>query len=100
MHGYILVYAITSQSSFKLLNVIHDKILHSKGGGDKLPCVIVVGNKSDLNIQRQVSEEERKKLGAEWGCPTIETSAKHNENVGMLERRVGGAFVILIDILL
>lgn len=31
---------------------------------------------------RQVSTQEGKDLAEQWGCPTVETSAKHNENVG------------------
>mmetsp|Transcript_27703 Transcript_27703/g.47399 ORF Transcript_27703/g.47399 Transcript_27703/m.47399 type:complete len:91 (+) Transcript_27703:408-680(+) len=46
----------------------------------KVPRVLV-GNKSDLKIERQVSSEEGKQLAQKWGCPYIECSAKHNENI-------------------
>ncbi|EIE75453.1 hypothetical protein RO3G_00157 [Rhizopus delemar RA 99-880] len=52
-------------------------------GQKSVPCV-VVGNKSDLNIQRQISTEEGKELAQQWNCPTIETSAKHDENVSKI----------------
>ena len=31
---------------------------------------------------RQVSQEEGKEMAEQWNSPTVETSAKHNENVG------------------
>lgn len=31
---------------------------------------------------RQISQQEGKEMAEKWSCPTIETSAKHNENVG------------------
>ena len=43
---------------------------------------MVVGNKSDLRAQqRQVSQEEGKKLAEELGCGYTEASARLNENV-------------------
>lgn len=41
----------------------------------------MVGNKSDLHIQRQVTAEEGKALTQEWNCAWTEASARHNENV-------------------
>ncbi|KAH8550586.1 ferrous iron transporter B [Umbelopsis sp. PMI_123] len=79
IHGYVLVYSITSKSSFDMIKIIRDKILNYTGM-DNVPCIIA-GNKSDLNIQRQVSEHEGKELAAQWHCPSIEVSAKHNENI-------------------
>ena len=43
--------------------------------------MVLVGNKSDLHIQRQVTAEEGKALAEEWKCAWTETSARHNENV-------------------
>jgi Ras family protein len=63
-----------------MLKIIRDKILDFTGL-ETVPCVIV-GNKSDLNIQRQISQEEGQALAQQWNCPMVETSAKHNENVG------------------
>lgn len=79
MNGYVLVYSISSRSSFDMVKIIRDKILDFTGL-ENVPCVLV-GNKSDLNIQRQVTQEEGKELAQQWQCPTVETSAKHDENV-------------------
>ncbi len=72
VHGYIMVYAINSRSSFELLPVIRDKILDSIGT-DKVP-MILVGNKLDL--ERKVSKEEGVKAAKDFGIPYIEVSAK------------------------
>ncbi|CAO3615674.1 ferrous iron transporter B [Cunninghamella echinulata] len=82
VHGYVLVYSIASRSSFDMLKIIRDKILDFTGL-ESVPCVIV-GNKSDLNIQRQISQEEGQALAQQWNCPMVETSAKHNENVAKI----------------
>lgn len=52
--------------------------------------MILVGNKSDLHMQRTVSCEEGMKLAAEWKCAWTEASARHNENVNRV-------FELLLD---
>eukprot|EP00392_Amoebophrya_sp_AT5.2_P005706 g5716.t1 len=42
---------------------------------------MLIGNKSDLASQREVSEEEGKKFAREHGLHFIETSAKTASNV-------------------
>lgn len=79
VHGYLLVYSVTSRQSFELIEVIRDKILNSIGA-DTIPMVLV-GNKSDLNYQRQVDEDEGKKLAALFGCAFLETSVRDNVNI-------------------
>ena len=37
--------------------------------------MVVVGNKCDLETERQVSQDEGKELAASYGCPWMETSA-------------------------
>ena len=41
----------------------------------------LVGNKSDLHMQRVIPREEGIQLAAEWNCAWTEASARHNENV-------------------
>ncbi|KAI7105883.1 Ras-like [Hortaea werneckii] len=43
--------------------------------------IIVVGNKCDLESEREVSTEEGKELARSFGCKFIETSAKSRINV-------------------
>lgn len=79
MDGYVLIYSVTLRSSFELVRVIHDKILNALGV-ERVP-IAVVGNKSDLHMQRQVSKEEGVALAKELDAAFIETSAKYDENV-------------------
>eukprot|EP00667_Euglena_gracilis_P011574 EG_transcript_11822 len=76
-HGYVLVYSITDASSFEIVKIIYEKI-HSYAVDLVL---VLVGNKTDLDHQRQVSHEEALKLAQEWRCPLIECSAKKKENI-------------------
>lgn len=80
IHGYVLVYSIASRNSFDMIQTVHDKILNYTGT-ESVPCV-VVGQKSDLHVQRQVSEQEGKQLASSLKCAWVETSARHNANVG------------------
>ncbi len=46
IHGYILVYSVTSRSTFDMIQIVYDKIVDFCGVTD-IPCVIV-GTKVDL----------------------------------------------------
>ncbi|KAJ7319912.1 hypothetical protein JRQ81_019423 [Phrynocephalus forsythii] len=50
---------------------------------EKVP-VILVGNKVDLESEREVSSSEGRALAEEWGCPFMETSAKSKTMVDEL----------------
>ncbi|CAO3573499.1 unnamed protein product [Mortierella alpina] len=80
VHGYVLVYSVTSKLSFDMIGVIRDKILNYTGT-DWVP-IVIVGNKTDLQGQRQVTREEGEELAAKWKCLSCETSAKTNLNIG------------------
>lgn len=79
--GFILVYSITSVSSFNQLNDLIDSIIDIKKTNKilinderhKLPCVIV-GNKIDLN--RVVSEKIVSNLAKKYEIKYTEISAK------------------------
>lgn len=52
----------------------------------QVPPIVLVGNKVDL--VRQVSEEEGKKLAGEFNVPYLETSAKTGQNVDEAFRKL------------
>ena len=97
IHGYILVYAVTNRFSFNLIKTLNDKILNAVGV-DKVPRVLgtqrlfrepslyslAVGNKIDLDRERQVPTSEGQALANEWRCAFVECSAKQNSNVGQI----------------
>jgi len=80
IHGYVLVYSIDSQQSFKICQIIHEKLLDLIG--DSSVPIVLVGNKSDLHNERRVTVEEGKELAKEMRAFFLETSAKENQNVG------------------
>ncbi|GAA6034015.1 hypothetical protein JCM8097_000650 [Rhodosporidiobolus ruineniae] len=86
LHGWVLVYSVSSRSSFDICSVIRDKILNFTGR-ESVPMVLV-GNKVDLAVQRQVSREEGAALAKEWGAAFVETSARTAENVPQIFQTV------------
>ncbi|KAF8987047.1 ras family-domain-containing protein [Cyathus striatus] len=77
--GFLLIYSITSRSSFEIIQQFHQQILRVKDQ-DVVP-MILVGNKCDLEYQREVTMNEGRDLAKLYGCPFIETSAKERINV-------------------
>ncbi|MCJ1297911.1 Ras GTPase ras2, partial [Hypocenomyce scalaris] len=102
--GFVLVYSITSRSSFTRIQKFHHQIQRVKessnasspvgggylsspmqspvgtGGGGQAP-VMLVGNKSDRVTEREVSTQEGSALAKELGCDFVEASAKNCINV-------------------
>ncbi|KAL1707948.1 ras family-domain-containing protein [Schizophyllum commune] len=77
--GFLLVYSITSRSSFEEISTFHQQILRVKDQ-DWFP-IVVVANKCDLEYERQVGMNEGRDLAKHFGCVFIETSAKQRINV-------------------
>jgi len=98
--GFVLVYSITSRSSFTRIRKFHSQIQRVKEsssagsptssyltsplsptiGGGQAP-VMLVGNKSDRVTEREVSTQEGSALAKEMGCDFVEASAKNCINV-------------------
>ena len=76
--GFLLVFAINDKESFNLIKSKRDRILRGKHGV-KFP-ILLVGNKADLENERQVNYSEAKEMADKWGIEYIETSAKTNFN--------------------
>lgn len=77
--GFLLVYSITDRQSFEEIMTFQQQILRVKDK-DNFP-MIVVGNKCDLDGERQVSTQEGQNLARQFDCKFIETSAKSRINV-------------------
>ena len=76
--GALLVYDITRKDSFYHINKWLNEV---KANGSKDIFCILIGNKKDLEDQRQVKYEEGKKLAEDNNLLFLETSAKTAENV-------------------
>jgi small GTP-binding protein len=83
IHGYLLVYDVTSRQSFRVVQHIYDKICNAFLGDttNRFIPIVLVGNKCDLDHDRSVSCEEGRQLAQEWQCAFVEVSAKHDENI-------------------
>ncbi|KAM9617088.1 GTPase RhebL1 isoform 6-T6 [Morphnus guianensis] len=78
IHGYVLVYSVTSLQSFQVVKTLHNK-LYESWGKTRMP-VVLVGNKADLSLQsREVKTDEGKKLAESWGAIFLESSAKESQ---------------------
>ncbi|OWF48347.1 ras-related protein Rap-2c-like [Mizuhopecten yessoensis] len=77
--GFVIVYSITSLQTFQDIKSMKEQIMRVKGI-ENIP-MILVGNKADLEHQREVPSKEGATLAQIWGCPFLETSAKNTQNV-------------------
>lgn len=78
--GFLLVYAINNRVSFDEVDTnYYGQILRVKDK-DWVPMVLV-GNKSDMEDQRQVTTQEGEERAKKYRCPFFETSAKLNSNI-------------------
>ena len=78
-NGFVFVFSITSRPSFDKLANLFDTVKEIKQG--QPISMVLLGNKCDLEIERQVSTEEGQELAQLFNCPYFETSAKDNINV-------------------
>ncbi|CAH1255488.1 DIRAS2 [Branchiostoma lanceolatum] len=79
-HGFIIVYSIDDAESFQEAHKLRKLVVNVKGT-ENIPLVMV-GNKSDLAVDREVQKDEAVTAAREeWRCPFLETSAKYNRNV-------------------
>lgn len=95
--GFVLVYSISSRSSFTRIQKFHHQIQRVKESSASSPSypgspiaaaaptgnvpVMLVGNKSDRVTEREVSTQEGHALARELGCEFVEASAKNCVNV-------------------
>ena len=76
--GVILVYDITNKETFDLIQGwIEDINENNKADVGK----VLLGNKLDLEDNRQVPKEDAEQLAKELGCKFFEGSAKTGENI-------------------
>ena len=74
----LIVYDITRRQSFEnLINWIED----CKNSSPKTVFMVLIGNKCDLEKNREVSEEEGREFAEKYGMLFFETSAKTGKNV-------------------
>lgn len=77
--GFLVVFSITSKESFKEVDQFRERIARAKESSN-VP-IVLVGNKCDLESQREVKTEEAKEYVDKIGAIYIETSAKNRINI-------------------
>uniref|UniRef100_A0A8B9GKC7 GTP-binding protein Rheb n=1 Tax=Astyanax mexicanus TaxID=7994 RepID=A0A8B9GKC7_ASTMX len=70
INGYILVYSVTSNKSFEVVKVIHEKLLDMVGKVHVISC------------------EEGKALAESWNAAFMESSAKENQTAVEVFKRI------------
>ena len=77
--GAFIVYDITRKSTF---DNIDKWISDLKLNGDQNICIVILGNKSDLDDKREISKEEGIKKSEMYKTAFLETSALSGDNIG------------------
>ena len=77
--GALIVYDITRKCTF---DNIDKWISDLKLNGDKNICIVILGNKSDLNDKREVSKGDGIKKSEMYKTAFLETSALNGDNIG------------------
>ena len=75
--GVMLIYDVTSEKSFSMIEEWFTSIIENKTKGAR---VILIGNKTD-SVNRVISEEQGKSLAKKYEVQYYETSALSGENV-------------------
>lgn len=83
--GYIIVFSITSVTSFLEVNAIKEQLnIVLDTDNNTLIPIILVGNKCDLEEYRQVQSSDAQRLAEEWRVKYFETSAKNKININRI----------------
>ncbi|KAJ5069155.1 ras-like protein [Anaeramoeba ignava] len=77
--GFLLCFSITDRASFSEARKLFENLKVAKRT-DKIP-IVTVGNKSDLEDERLINQEEGEELASKYNSVYIETSAKTGANV-------------------
>ena len=76
--GALVVYDITQKSTYESLEKWVNDL---KSAGDPKITIILIGNKNDLEENRQVSKEQGEEKAKSFGCAFLETSALSGDNI-------------------
>jgi len=78
--GFLIVYSVTTSTSFDAVTKFRNQILRVQEDKPDIP-IVLVGNKKDLEEDREVSKEKGQLQAEKFGCEYLEASAKTNSNV-------------------
>ncbi|KAL7713371.1 small monomeric GTPase [Entamoeba marina] len=80
--GFIYVYSITNRRNFEGINSYYKRLhkVRDMDSNSHVP-IIIVGNKIDLENEREVTFDEGQQLANSWDVDFIECSAKEDINI-------------------
>ena len=84
-NGILLIYDITNKDSFNSIGKWMESIDEVSSANTK---VILVGNKIDMEGERQVTKEEGERRAKEYNIPFYETSCKDGININEVFSRI------------
>lgn len=94
-NGVLLIYDITKRKTFEKLNFWINDL---KENSDDNLFVYLIGNKNDLEENREVSYKEASEFAKEKNFPYIEVSAKTGNNIHKLfDEAIKGALAKMLD---
>ena len=79
--GALIVYDITNRNSFEN---VENWMTDLKTSADQKVSILLIGNKNDLEEEREVKIEEGEKRAQEYDIAFLETSAKNGNNINEL----------------
>nr|CAG4711351.1 unnamed protein product [Naegleria fowleri] len=83
--GVLIVYDVTNRESFEHVKSWYDEVKQNTQEG---VCIIMCGNKADIEKDRVVSTAEGEKLASQLGIAFFETSAKTSDNIHIAFRKL------------
>lgn len=78
--AFLCIYSILDPDSLAATEELREQVLRVKNDDRTVPFLLV-GNKSDLETRRVVSQDVAMEQARQWGVPYVETSAKTRQNV-------------------
>lgn len=78
--GFVLVYSVTSRSSFAQIEGFHRQIQVAKDSSSTIP-IMLVGHNTEQETEREVATREGRSLAWKLGCEFEEVSSKNDINV-------------------
>ena len=93
-HGIMFVYDVTNRETFKAIHMWMAEIeKYAVAGVSK----VLVGNKSDMEGDRQVTYAEGESLAKEFGIKFLESSAKNSKNVAEAFQAMAGEMLVRVQ---
>ncbi|KAG2391802.1 hypothetical protein C9374_013287 [Naegleria lovaniensis] len=83
--GVLIVYDVTNRESFEHVKSWYDEVKQNTQEG---VCIIMCGNKADIEKDRVVPTAEGEKLANQLGIAFFETSAKTSDNIHIAFRKL------------